>query len=180
MSELSGPIWVQRFPTSVSVEELSSPFRENLKRFLQALSEANAKVHISATYRPVERAFLMHYAWKIANDGMSPAGVPSQAGIDINWVHQNLTSSRHAAQQMVDGYGMAHIAALNSEHTARRAVDMTISWTGPLSIRESSGTVTKISTSPRTGMNQSLAKVGKTYGVIKLMSDPPHWSLTGK
>ena len=179
MSELSGPIWVQRFPTSTSVDELSLPFRDNLKRFLQALADANAEVHISATYRPVERAFLMHYAWKIARDGMNPANVPSHPGIDINWVHSTLQQSRHAAQQMVDAYDMAHVAALNSEHTARRAVDMTISWTGPLSIRDSSGTVIKISTSPRTGMNQKLAQVGSGYGVKKLMSDRPHWSLSG-
>jgi len=94
-------------------------------------------------------------------------------------VHSTLQQSRHAAQQMVDAYDMAHVAALNSEHTARRAVDMTISWTGPLSIRDSSGTVIKISTSPRTGMNQKLAQVGSGYGVKKLMSDRPHWSLSG-
>jgi hypothetical protein len=27
---------------------------------------------------------------------------------------------------------------------------------------------------------ETLGKVGKSYGVIKLRSDPPHWSLTGR
>ena len=56
---LSGADWVKQFPTSKDVEDLASPFRENVKSFLAALDAAKATVSISATYRPKERASLV-------------------------------------------------------------------------------------------------------------------------
>jgi hypothetical protein len=32
---------------------------------------------------------------------------------------------------------------------------------------------------PRDGSNPELIKVGATFGVMKLVSDPPHWSDDG-
>ena len=69
---LSGASWVSQFPTSKDVEDLASPFKDDLKEFLAALSAAGATVEISATYRPKERAFLMHYAFAIARKGLNP------------------------------------------------------------------------------------------------------------
>jgi hypothetical protein len=97
---------------------------------LQALADAGANVTIAATFRPPERAYLMHFAWEIAHGNISPRDVPAMAGVAIEWVHSNAAASRAAAQEMVDGYGMAFIAALRSRHTEGRAIDMSISWVG--------------------------------------------------
>jgi hypothetical protein len=36
-----------------------------------------------------------------------------------------------------------------------------------------------VTSAPRNGGNASLQQVGQSYGVIKLVSDPPHWSTDG-
>jgi hypothetical protein len=56
---------------------------------------------------------------------------------------------------------------------------MSISWTDTLAIRDAKGKTVSISTSPRTGQNSKLVAVGKSYGVQKLIKDPPHWSSDG-
>lgn len=182
---LSGRSWVSKFPTSRDPEDLASPFRENVKRFLQALQDSGCGVTISATYRPKERAYLMHYAYRIAREGLSPTSVPALSGVDIQWDHRkangqlDLSASRNAAEDMVLAYGIAFRPALNSNHTRKLAIDMTITWSGSLKIKNAGGSAVTISSSPRTGQNSELVKVGASYGVIKLQSDPPHWSSDG-
>ncbi len=182
---LSGADWVKQFPTSKDVEDLASPFRENVKNFLAALDAAKATVSISATYRPKERAYLMHYAFVIAREGYNPANVPAMAGVDIDWAHRkangriDLDASKNAAEDMVNGYDIVYRPALTSQHTARQAIDMSITWDGSLTIDDARGNENEIKSPPRTGHNSLLAKVGKTYGVVKLVSDPPHWSSNG-
>lgn len=183
---VSGADWVHRFPHSRDVEDLVSPFREGLKRFLSALSDAGAVVSIATTYRPAERAYLMHYAWRIAREGLDPRAVPMHENIDIEWVHRrannrvDLIASRKAAEDMIAAYGIVYRPALNSQHTRRLAIDMTISWRGDfLLIRNFRGSLVRIEGAPRSGQNARLHAVGATYGVIKLVSDPPHWSSDG-
>lgn len=182
---LSGPDWVNQFPTSRDVQDLASPFRENVNAFLAALQTAGAAVTIAATYRPVERAFLMHYAYRIAREGLDPRNVPARNGIDIDWVHRkannqvDLVASRNAAEEMVAAYGIVYRPALNSQHTARQAIDMSITWSGTLSIKDGRGRTVDISSAPRSGQNGELHAVGRTYNVVKLVSDPPHWSADG-
>ena len=183
---LSGPDWVSKFPTSKSTDDLVEPFRTNAKRFISALQAAHASVIVSDTYRPVERAYLMHFAWEIARNNKLPAEVPPQTGVDIQWVHPDasgqpdLAASKAAAEQMVQKYGMKAEAVLVSRHTQRLAVDMTISWQGDLTIATADGSLTTITSLPRTGAdNIDLRAVGKSYGVIKLVSDAPHWSSDG-
>src|SRR6266849_2022616 len=86
---LSGPQWVNQFPTSASTDTLVQPFRGNVNRFIAALTAAGAQVHISATLRPPQRAYLMHYSYRIAHQGLNPQSVPAMAGVDINWVLTN-------------------------------------------------------------------------------------------
>lgn len=185
LAVVSGADWVQQFPTSTDVEDLASPFRENVRAFLQALRDAGADVRISATYRPAERAYLMHYAFRIAREGLDPRQVPARAGVEIEWVHKkannqvDLSASKNAAEDMVLAYGIVYKPALNSQHTRRLAIDMTISWTGTLSIKNATGKTVEIKRSPRSGQNADLVSVGQTYRVIKLVSDPPHWSSDG-
>lgn len=182
---VSGADWVKQFPTSISVDDLASPFKENVSAFLTALQDAGATVKISATYRPPERAYLMHYAYRIAREGLDPRNVPARNGVDIDWVHRDadgkvdLAASRNAAEDMVNAYDIVYRPALYSQHTQRLAIDMTIGWTDTLVIRNKQGKSVRVTGSPRTGQNAKLVEVGRTYGVRKLVSDPPHWSSDG-
>lgn len=178
-NELSGAQWCARFPTSQSVDTLVDPFRGRAKKFLAALAAANASVVISATYRPRERAYLMHYAYLIANRQIAPAAVPPLPGVPIAWAHPTGTKSVAAAQAMVDAYDIAFPPVLSSRHTDGLAIDMSISWTGDLAIKDANGRNLAIQTTPRTGLNKALWTIGASYGVIKLSSDPPHWSSDG-
>jgi hypothetical protein len=56
---------------------------------------------------------------------------------------------------------------------------MTIGWQDRLSLRDFDGIVHYVLTDPRDGTNPELAKIGATFGVIKLTSDPAHWSDNG-
>jgi hypothetical protein len=187
VAEPSGPSWVLRFSSSASPEDCIEPFRSNLKAFLVALTDAGAQVDIAATYRPPERAYLMHWSWKIARNLVDPRAVPAMSSVGIDWVHRttsgdaDIPKSRSAASQMVSLYGTVAQPALASRHTERRAVDMDISWTGSLPIRNADGTANQISTKPRSGMNDQLIALGGGYGVIKAQfaGDPPHWSEDG-
>ena len=185
--ELSGLAWVFRFPGSESPADCIDPFRSNLRAFLAALADAQAQVSIAATYRPPERAYLMHWSWKIAKNIADPREAEPMQGVDIDWVHRTDTGapdiprSRSMAGRMVSLYEIVSQPALISRHTERRAIDMNIWWDGPLSIRGPKGDKTTISTEPCTGMNAELAQVGAQYGVIKarFANDPPHWSDDG-
>lgn len=182
---LSGKDWVGKFPTSVDLDDLASPFRENAKAFIAAMQAAGAQIKISATYRPRERAYLMYYAFRIAREGMDPASVPTMKGVDIDWAHRDskgkvdLAASRNAAEDMVQGYDIVYRPALRSNHTRRLAVDMTIGWDGDLKIKNKRGRTVSITSTPRTGLNHDLISVGASYAVLKLVSDPPHWSVDG-
>ena len=182
---LSGAGWVQKFPTSRSTNDLADPFKSKVNKFIAALKNAGANPVIAATRRPKERAYLMHFSFKISN-GFDPRNVEEMPGVDIEWVHRdpngsvNLTASKTAANNMVEGYGIAYEPALLSHHTQGNAIDMTIRWTSTqLTIVDAAGTVAVIKTGAKDGSNIQLHKVGATYGVIKLVIDPPHWSNDG-
>ncbi|MTW31719.1 peptidoglycan-binding domain-containing protein [Pseudoduganella danionis] len=189
--ELSGPQWVTRFPGSASLKELSAPFRDYASAFVEALRSAGAVVTISATFRPIERAYLMHWAWLIAKAEKDPRKVPAMGGVNIQWDHQSEDGeylhlpSVDAAKAMTRAYGIDGLGiapALTSRHTAGRAVDMSIRWNGPLTIQSAEGNTVHILREPRTGMNLELHRVGEAYGVIKYNrggDDKPHWSDTG-
>jgi hypothetical protein len=177
---LSGPHWADNFPTSRSISDLVSPFRNNAQAFQDALIAAGAQIIIAATYRPKERAYLMHYSSRIYNRDISPQNVPPMAGVDIDWVHYTNAGSLQAAEQMVEAYGTwGNPVALNSRHTQRLAIDWNITWQSILSIKDGNGRTVKIGNPPNGANNQTLWDVGRSYGVIKLPSDPPHWSSDG-
>lgn len=182
---LSGPSWVSKFPTSRKIEDLAQPFRDKVARFIAAIKAGGAILTIADTLRPPERAYLMHFSFSIAREGLKASSVPVRAGVDIQWVHPdapNLPSavaSKNAAEQMVQGYGIAFKPALNSRHTEANAIDMSISWIGDLVVAKADGTSVTITSAPRDGNNASLHLVGASYGVIKLATDPPHWSTDG-
>jgi hypothetical protein len=185
--ETSGPDWVAQFPGSAAPDDCAEPFRSSLKNLLAALGGAGASVQIASTLRPPERAYLMHWSWKIANNIVQPPEVPAMPGVAIEWLHRDsagqpdIPMSRSAARHMVDGFGLVTLPALVSRHTQGRAVDMNISWIGELAIATSGGPERRIASVPRSGMNPELHQVGAGYGVIKaaFANDPPHWSDDG-
>jgi hypothetical protein len=93
----------------------------------------------------------------------------------------NLAASRAAAEAMVNAYRIVYKPALESRHTQGKAIDMNITWSGTLRITNGRGQVVTITSTPRTGAdNRELHTVGTTFGVMKLVGDPPHWSEDGK
>jgi hypothetical protein len=86
-SEFSGLDWVQRFPGSALVSDCVDPFKGNLSSFLSSLNTSGANVSIAATYRPAERAYLMHWSWMIAKKGADPQTIPARVGVGIRWDH---------------------------------------------------------------------------------------------
>lgn len=178
---LSGASWVSKFPDSKSTASLDGSFASGVDKFIDSMTAGGANVVIGTTLRPKERAYLMHYAYLIANDQIQPTAVPSMSGVEIEWEHGDAAASKQAAEDMVAGYGIVAKPALNSRHTEGKAIDMTISWSGTLSLKDKSGSIVKITTSPRSGENTDLAKVGMSFGVIKASfpGDPPHWSNDG-
>jgi len=184
MSKPAGKEWIAKFPTSKSVNDLSGSFKGNVTKFLRALQAAGAKVAISATLRPPERAYLMHYSYEVSH-GLDPAKVPDMKGVDIDWTcagkdgKPDAKLAVKAASEMVAGFGIAYRPALKSRHSQGLAIDMTISWTGALTITGSDGKAVTITSSPRDGGNKDLQSVGAGYGVVKLKTDPPHWSSDG-
>ncbi|HTT97769.1 MAG TPA: hypothetical protein VMF58_06935 [Rhizomicrobium sp.] len=180
MSEPSGVAWCARFPTSVSPDDLLPAFRDRVLAFISAMERGGAKVSIGATYRPPQRAYLMHWCCMIADSGQDPSAVPQMPAVDIDWSHSgDVADARMAAAAMKSAYEIRFPAALASRHTQRRAIDMTISWDGTLPIRDFNGQERSITMPPRSGSNQVLVDVGRSFGVIKLMTDPPHWSDDG-
>ncbi|WP_171982481.1 peptidoglycan-binding domain-containing protein [Sphingomonas sp. LM7] len=181
---LSGAAWWHanqaRFPNSAAIGDLVQPFRDRVTAFVAALKEAGATVKVSATSRNRTRAHLMHYSWRIANGSVAPKDAPAVPGLDIKWDHGDLASSRKAAQEMVDLFGIAFQPSLTSRHIDARAIDMTIGWAGTIQVKDRSGRPRAVS-APRSGdTNKDLHAIGATYGVIKLASDPPHWSDDGR
>lgn len=177
--KLSGAGWEKQYPTSTSLEDLTPAFREKVSDFLDALQAGGVKVRKSATYRPKERAYLMHYCCKIYSGAIPPDKVPPMDGVNIEWAHRDakgtldIKASKAAAKAMMDAYVIRYPAALNSRHTQRRAIDMTITGYSGKTIKDASGQPVELED------EDDLFELGKTYGVIKLRNDPPHWSDDG-
>ncbi|MBF7997621.1 hypothetical protein [Rahnella laticis] len=173
--ELSGRQWVSRFPTSQNVNDLTDPFRTSIQNFINAIQSAGGSISIAATYRPEERAYLMHYCWKIGHEGMNPSQVPAKEGVNIDWTHRgNQQAAIAAAREMASAYQIVYAPAITSRHTQRRAIDMTITGVRGKTILKSGGQEIRV------GNNADLHAVGASYGVHKLISDPPHWSDDGR
>lgn len=186
--EPSGAQWCARFPGSAQVTDLAEPFQSRVNSFIAMLRSCGAVVTISATYRPPERAYLMHFASLISGyrdkeqvfRQIDPKDVPPMDGVAIDWTHGgDLGAARAAALAMRTGYGIVYPAALVSRHTQRLAIDMSVSWRGLLAAHDAHGKLVEISSQPRDGTNAMLAVVSRTFGVIKLASDRPHFSSDG-
>jgi len=184
--ELSGAKWAQRILGGTSICDLTGMFRYAVGDFVDAMTEAGIKVKIDATYRPIQRSYLMHWSWRIVNDGIDPATIPAMAGVEIEWQHPTSGASLKAANEMVDAFSIRRLRtapALRSQHNVRLAIDMSLSWSGTVSPMDANGKIVQINGLPRTGMNRQLIEIGATYGVKKYVGgnkDVPHWSNNGR
>ena len=84
MSEPAGPQWCARFPTSDRLEDLLPDFGDACRAFISILKKGGASVAIAATFRPPERAYLMHWCCMIGGGGQDPASVPPMTGVNID------------------------------------------------------------------------------------------------
>jgi hypothetical protein len=178
------------FPGSKDLEDLDDSFRENVEAFIGALEAAGATVHIRATYRPPQRAYLFHWSWMVATKHAKPAAANAKPmqGVDIDWDHGDLDQSVAAAREMADGFGLAlpgkpngsnKAPALRSNHTQRKAIDMAITWKHVLKVALQDGTVVDVPYMASVDSNTKLHAVGASYSVYKLVGDAPHWSFNG-
>lgn len=183
MTSAAWPLWCKKFPGSVALSDLVTPFRFGVIAFIDALRAAGASVSVGATYRPPERAYLMHFACLVAGytdkdkvfHQIAPSAVKPMAGVDIDWTcGGDIAEARAACAAMVAGYQIKYPAALVSRHTQRRAIDMTVKWQGSISV------LTKRGNNLPAAAQKDLIPIGATYGVMKLASDPPHWSDDGR
>lgn len=182
MPEAAGAQWCARYPGSDSLEDLVEPFRSGARFFIGALRDAGASVTVSATWRPPERAYLMHWCCLVAGyrdkqqifHQVAPGDVPALEGVEIDWTcGGDPGAARAAAVAMRQGYGIVYPAVCKSDHTIRKAVDMTILFQGVLRVRDALGQARMAA------CDTDLWPIGKTYGVIKLPGDHPHWSFDG-
>ncbi|WP_293970768.1 hypothetical protein [Sphingomonas sp.] len=179
---LSGKAWwtsnQARYPNSANLIDLEPDFRARATAFVDALRAAGASVQVNATRRNRTRAWLMHFCCLIAKNAAAVKTVTKNDECDIIWDHGNDAATRQGAQEMMICFNIAFPAALKSRHIDGKAVDMTIAWRGTLAIRDARGRTVSIA-APRDGSNPALHAVGASYGVVKLLSDPPHWSSDG-
>lgn len=180
--EPAGAPWCARFPTSTSIEDLAQPFRGRVEAFLFALREAGAKVTIAATYRPPQRAYLMHFCCLVEgyrdrqkiHHQIEAADVPPMAGVAIDWTcGGDRDAAIAAAAAMRIGYEIVYPAALISNHTRRLAIDMRIAFKGTIKVQNPVGQLVSAS------CQEDLWPIGAGFGVLKLPTDPPHWSVDG-
>jgi hypothetical protein len=129
---------------------------------------------------------LIHWCWNLNKRKVKASKIPPLNGVFIEWDHGDEENSIKAANEMVLAFGIHKLQtkpALRSRHTERKAIDMTITWSGTLVIKDAAGLIIPINTEPRTGMNKQLHDIGKTYRVIKYWDGPkdkPHWSIDGR
>jgi hypothetical protein len=187
LREPSGPQWANRWMPSKSIDDLVSTFRTNVNRFINALRIAGVNVNVNTTLRPRQRAYLMHYAPLVAEGDIQPQDVPGEQGVNIDWVHRDPdgnpdpAESRKAASRLAEAFSVAYPAAFPTRHMLGLAIDMTISWDKQvLKVIDGNNITWTIKSLPRNGAgNLAIHRLGATYGVLKLVNDPPHWSDNG-
>jgi hypothetical protein len=189
MPTKSGLSWITwaniNAKNSKNIEDLEATFKQNVKDFKKALEDAGATVVVNATKRSKKRAYLFHWSWKIALGKAKPSDATAMTGVDIQWDHGDAANSKAGAQQMVTGFGLAvppqsiNAPALSSRHIEGKAIDMDITWTGTIKVKDKSGKEVDVAFNTNVNANTALHKVGATYGVKKLTTDRPHWSTDG-
>ena len=185
----SGTFWVTwanaNAKNSTSTDDLAEPFRTRTKAFIQALQAAGATVTIRVTTRSDKRAYLFHWSWLIGLGKAKASDAAPKAGVPIQWDWGDPASSVQGAKDMINGFGLAvppsstNAPALDSNHISGNAIDMDIAWTGVLAVKKNDGTTANLTFMSDVNANTALHAVGASYGVFKLATDAPHWSVDG-
>jgi phosphatidylserine/phosphatidylglycerophosphate/cardiolipin synthase-like enzyme len=178
--ENSGMAWVERFPGSVSLDDLVEPFRSRVSEFLAALTAAGLPYKIFQTWRPKQRAYLMAWSYRIARQNRDPREIDTFLDdVPISWVHYDadgdpdLAASKLAAEAMVAQYGIGPSGASeNSRHVGGTAIDLRVDISTPKVVAMKSGTHLLIDSEAR------LTRVGRSYNIRRL-GESNHWSLSG-
>lgn len=192
----SGKYWVtwanQNAKNSKLVSKLNSDFKKKYDAFSKALTDAGATIKIKSTKRHKNRAYLFHWCWKISLGKLSTtkiSNIPKQTGVNIEWDHGDDKKSKAAAKEMRVKFGLATptspkpskvAPSLSSNHIAGKAIDIEITWTGKIKVQNKSGKKVEITYMTNVKKNKKLHAIGKSYGVIKHLTDTPHWSHTGR
>lgn len=186
----SGKHWVvwadKHAKNSNLIDDLESSFKANIKLFLKALTDAGATYSVSTTTRSAARAYLFHWSWKISQGKCKATDPSKMAGVDIDWDHGDQLTSKAAALEMVNGFGLAVppkstvAPSLTSNHIVGKAIDVTITWSKDIKIKKKDNTEVTVRYMADVNANTKLHEVGKSYGVIKHTSDAPHWSYNGR
>ena len=120
----------------------------------------------------------MNGSW-VVSKGMTPAAaMKAEPGCSIVWDHGDDATSRAAAKEMLDLFDIVFQPSLTSRHILGLAVDMTLSWAGTIHVKNGAGKDLALPP-PANPTNPTLLALGASYGVMKLASDPPHWSDNG-
>ena len=182
---LSGVAWFsaneRKYSSSKKLSDLDSGFQKKANTFIKALKTAGAKVDILTTRRSKTRAQIMRMAWDVATGRVDPAKAGTISGVNIDWDHGDKKASIKAAKDLVSKkcFNIGYRPSLTSLHIDGKAIDMRISWSGELKIKDAKGKDVAIKSKPANGTNKQLHAVGKSYRVIKLVGDPKHWSVNG-
>ena len=80
---------------------------------------------------------------------------------------------------MAELYKIDHEPSLTSSHIPGHAIDMTIKWSMPITIVDGHGCEVRIAGPGNGASSAALHKVGASFGVMKLLKDPQHWSING-
>jgi hypothetical protein len=188
----SGIYWVTwasgHAQDSDSVDDLEDTFKTDVKAFIKALEDAQAKVTVVNTLRSEKRAYLFHWCWLIGLGKAKASEATEMTGVDIEWDHGDEEKSKKGAKEMIDHFGLAvppkssNAPALDSRHIQGKAIDMEITWTGTIKIKKKDGKAgeeVSVEFNADVNNNTKLHEVGASYEVIKLTTDAPHWSTDG-
>jgi hypothetical protein len=186
----SGSYWVTwanaHAVASDSLDDLVDPFKSNVKDFIKALEDAGATVTVNETKRSDKRAYLFHWSWLIGLGKAKASEAPDMTGVEIEWDYGDDEKSKAGAKEMIDGFGLAvppsstNAPALDSNHIAGKAVDMVITWKDTIKVKRKDGTEESVAFMDDVNKNTKLHGVGESYGVKKLTTDTPHWSVDGR
>jgi hypothetical protein len=208
INDLSGKSWPQiadknGWKNSTNIKDLDPSFKGKVQKFTEALKNAGIVFAVESTFRPEERAYLMHYAWQIAHGREHANAIPIKENVFIEWKHLDAagnfseSDSIHAAMEMVAAFHIdtknKNAPAEKSMHTVRAAIDMEITkWSGKKTIKDASGISVEIDSAKNqvdnkgnlnVNLNKDLIKVGNSFGLLKLTNpqdDPNHWSFNGR
>jgi LysM repeat protein len=184
--EVSGPQWCARFKGDNTIDALLPPFREKVKKFLQALKDGGVTVSVNAVYRPVERSYLMYWAFMICK-GADVTSIPSWPGVNIDWTHRgpdgrpDIAKAKAAAKKMCQGYSIDPQSPSQkvgkpgkSNHNFRKAIDITPSKFDGKYVKDAFDNRIKIVDFT------TLVKIGETFGVHYFKGEKMHWSYNGR